>query len=79
MCKNIHTVKSLLVAAATIEFRAFLLRPQIKGGYYLRAATIRYILKNGKKMAKKALNEPFYPIFSVFLVEVRLLFEGGYY
>ena len=37
------TVKSLLVAAATINFRGFLLRPQFKGGDYLRAATIRKI------------------------------------
>ena len=33
------TVKSEFVAAATILFEALLLRPQFKGGLYLRAAT----------------------------------------
>ena len=51
-CDNKYTVKSLLVAAATIEFRGFQLRPLIKSGHYLRAATIKNILKNGNKMAK---------------------------
>ena len=34
------TVKSLLVAAATILFGTFTLRPLFEGGFYLRAATI---------------------------------------
>ena len=33
------TVKTLLVATATIDFDDLLLRPLFEGGYYLRAAT----------------------------------------
>ena len=47
---RLYTVKSLLVAAATINFRGFLLRPQIKGGHYLRAATNTKFPKNYVKM-----------------------------
>ena len=50
--KITHTVKSPIVAAATINSRVFLLRPQFKGGLYLGAATIdrfqnysQYLLK----------------------------------
>ena len=38
--KKVHTIKSLLVAAATIIFETLLLRPLIEGGLYSRAATI---------------------------------------
>ena len=38
------TVKSEFVAAATITFDDFLVRPLIKGGCYLRAATIPNLL-----------------------------------
>ena len=41
---KITTVKSEFVAAATITFDDFLLRPLIEGGCYLRAATIPNLL-----------------------------------
>ena len=34
--EQLHTVKSLLVAAATINFKAFLVRPLFEGGYYYK-------------------------------------------
>ena len=58
-CKT-NTVKSLLVAAATIDFRGFLLRLQLKGGHYLRAATIIVIQKIEVIFCwKRCKNEPF--------------------
>ena len=62
-CDNKYTVKSLLVAAATINFRGFLLRPQIKGGYYLRAATNTKIPKNYVKRHRKWTILPFLTLF----------------
>ena len=41
---SISTIKSEFVAAATITFDDFLLRPLIEGGCYLRAATIPNLL-----------------------------------
>ena len=67
-CQNIeykhnqHTVKSLLVAAATIKIRSFLLRPLFKGGYNLRAATNKKFVRN---LTKSAINERFLLIFTV--------------
>ena len=61
-CDNKYTVKSLLVAAATIDFRGLLLRPQIKGGHYLRAATNTKFPKNYVKMDYFCY---FYPFFNL--------------
>ena len=50
---SLHTVKSLLVAAATIFFRGSYVRLLIKGGLYLRAATISNFPKNYVKLEPK--------------------------